>query len=466
MSVGEAMDLFDEASELLLSAKKVLVVSHYDADGLTAGAIASLTLDRENVPNRVFSVKKLDDDAVGKIANMRDEDEIVWFVDLGSGYVDILNDKLPSYVVSDHHEPVDVDPNGVHMNAHLMGYDGSTEISGAGMVYLLSKHISPDNKDLSAIAIVGAVGDMQDSTGKLVGKNREILEDGLEREVVTSYRDIRLFGRWSRPLVQFIAYSSNPPFPGLMGNEGACAEFLTGLGIPVKKGDKWIMYSDLSNEQKKELVSGLYMYGLENGIEEDTLKSMIGEVYELKNEKPGTLTKDAKDFATLLNACGRHGKMSVGIEVAKGDRKKYYTEAEQIVLNHRRSIRMALEWVSNNGITSMDHMYLLDAGDHIEDSIVGIVAGMLYTSGIIGSDKPIIALAVDENGNLKVSGRGNWPLIRHGLDLGKALKGLAKDMGFAGGGHNIAAGATVSPEKKDEFLKRLDKAIGEQLSES
>ena len=51
------------------------------------------------------------------------------------------------------------------MNPHLFDIDGSTEISGAGVVYLFCKALDGKNKDMAHIAIVGAIGDIQEDKG-------------------------------------------------------------------------------------------------------------------------------------------------------------------------------------------------------------------------------------------------------------------------------------------------------------
>ena len=63
------------------------------------------------------------------------------------------------------------------LNPHLEG-EGSDVASGAGCAYAVAKALDPKNTDLAAIAIVGAVGDVQDQEfRRLSGYNRTILED-------------------------------------------------------------------------------------------------------------------------------------------------------------------------------------------------------------------------------------------------------------------------------------------------
>ncbi len=453
------MHEFEKARELLNSGKDFLVVSHYDADGLTSGAIASLVLDRLGISHDVRPVKKLDEKTLDSLGDY----DAYWFVDLGSGQMDMIDSRFDFYMISDHHEPLEFQGRGIHMNAHLLGLDGTKEISGAGMVYLLARYLSKENLDLSAIAIIGAVGDMQDSTGRLIGRNREILEDGRVSGVLEVKTDLRLFGRHTRPLIQFLSYSTDPFLPGLTGNDAGCARFLENLGIKLKDGDIWRRYVDLSESEKKRLVDGLVVYGLDSGIDEKSLRAMIGEVYELSREPERDYTRDAKDFATLLNACGRHGEMDIGIAVAKGDRGKHYKKAVAILQRHRKALHDAIKWVVKNGVEDRGSFYLIDARGIIDEGIVGIVAGMVYNTGIVSRDKPIVALANDEEGGIKVSSRGNWDLVNRGLDLGEAMRKTTKEIGGVGGGHTIAAGATISKESKPEFLEKLGEIIKKQL---
>ena len=95
--------------------------------------------------------------------------------------------------------------------------------------------------------------------------------------------------------------------------------------------------------------------------------------------------------------------------------------------------------------------------------MVGIIAGMLYGS-VIDENKPIIALARNEDESIKISGRGTSSLIRRGLNLGLAFKDLGKEIeGTQGGGHAIAAGAKVPSEKINEVLEKLDEIFSSQI---
>ncbi len=70
---------------------------------------------------------------------------------------------------------------------------------------------------------------------------------------------------------------------------------------------------------------------------------------------------------------------------------------------------------------------------------------------------------VASKGKVKVSSRGTKYLVSKGLDLSSALKKSAEKFGGNGGGHAVAAGATVPMDKEEEFLKSVDEIVGLQL---
>ncbi len=54
-------------------------------------------------------------------------------------------------------------------------------------------------------------------------------------------------------------------------------------------------------------------------------------------------------------------------------------------------------------------------------------------------------------------------MVRSGLNLADAISKAAEKVGGVGGGHNVAAGATIPPEAKEEFLELMDALVGQQF---
>jgi len=459
---GELSKALQNAAELLKSKGDIAVIHHYDADGMASAGILGKALERAGKKPAYKAVKQLYSETFEEIRGLG---SFYLFADFGSSYLPELREAFDSeFLVLDHHQLKSQEKEN-HINPLLYGIDGGTEISGSGMCYLLARELG-DNKDLAALAIVGAVGDMQDYSGKLKGLNREILKDGVSAGVLSVREDLRLYGRISRPLVQYILFSNNPILPELTASEENCIAFLSDLGINLKTGSRWRSYIDLSENEKKKLVTALVLHLQKHGTPEWKIQCLFGEVYTLLKEFPKSPLRDAKEFATMLNATGRHGKAQIGRAVCLGDRAEQYEKALSLLLEHRRQLRNGIELMQSEGVSEMNSFYYFDAGNRIQDSLVGIVAGMLYGSGFISPNKPIIALARHKDKSIKVSARGTQDLVRAGLNLGLALKDVCAVLGekSEGGGHSVAAGCRIDESELKEFLSLLNKEIKKQLN--
>lgn len=448
-------------AECLAKEDDVIVVSHHDADGITACAIVVDLFRKLDKEVDFLVLKQLDSASVKKI---KDIGKKIVFTDMGSGQLTILKEnEIEDFYIIDHHPPEEEHRN--QLNPHPYGYDGGSDISGSGMAYLVAKALGHEGN--AHIAVVGAVGDMQDSEGKLQSLNRIILEDGIRQGTLKVKNDLRLFGRQSRPLTQMLAYSSEPVLPGLTGYEENCVAFLQGLDIELRRLDGSLKsYVDLTFEERKKLTSALYMLLLDNNVPEFVIQSMIGEVYTLLKEEKRTELRDGKEFATLLNACGRQQKPEIGVKICLGDRGESLRKARTILQEHRRMLREGIQYLKEVGTTKMTSFDYFDAQGAITENIIGVVAGMAYGAQILDPLKPILAFAEDsENPEyLKVSARANWNLVRRGIHLGNAMRECSKLCGGDGGGHDIAAGARILKEKRDEFLQCVDNTFRRQLS--
>jgi len=81
----------------------------------------------------------------------------------------------------------------------------------------------------------------------------------------------------------------------------------------------------------------------------------------------------------------------------------------------------------------------------------------------VSRDVPIVAFARRNDEETKVSGRGTGPLVSRGLDLSVVMREAARAAGGDGGGHDVAAGATIPAGNEAAFVEHADRVVGEQL---
>ncbi|MEM3783902.1 MAG: DHH family phosphoesterase [Candidatus Bathyarchaeia archaeon] len=461
-----------KAAETVLEAVRedslIHVFSHLDADGIAAAGIIGKALYRLDARFRVRITQWVDEKFVAEI--LEEKPQMVIFTDLGSDYANLLQQKASQIeiVVLDHHqlggEPA---KDFTCVNPHIYGIDGARDISSSGVAYFLAKTIDKVNMDLAPIAVVGALGDLQDKYDQrmLGGLNEKIVEDAKSQGLLTVEKDLVFFGRETRPIHKTLASTTNPFIPGISGEEDKSLAFLVSLDIKPKHGDKWRALRDLTEEEKKRLCSALAEYLLSKGLRYE-ISNLIGHVYTLNLEEPWTPLRDGREFAVLLNATGRMDKPSVGVAVCMGDRGSALEEANKILEDYRRTINKYLGWIMEKPerIREMENIYVVYGEDFIDDKVIGAISSILSTS-LPNPEKPLIAYAdVKEEGLVKVSARTIDAVTYKGVNLGEIMQTAAEKCLGKGGGHNIAAGAQIPISNVDAFIKLVNELVGRQLA--
>jgi len=467
--IEEAERAAERVRELIDEGRSFMIFCHNDADGLSSGAIASIMFLREGARFLTRSVGGIDD--ILEVLKDLSGDFIPVFTDIGSGYLDeiakVVGDS-PA-IILDHHEPVgEASKNIIQVNPHLYGINGADEISGAGVTYLVAKALNEENVSYSPIAVVGALGDLQDRVDgrSLHGLNELIVKDSIDAGLMRVEEDLLFYGRSYKPIHIALASTTNPFIPGISGDESRAYSFLMDVGIKVKEGDRWKVLAELDEDEKKKLYNGLMKHLASLGLPPSLAKGIIGKVYELVKEEPWTYLRDAREFASLLNACGKTGNEWVGIAVAMGNRAELLEKAQKLLEDYRVKLARAIEYaMRDESRQELKHTIVIDGGDVIDHKLISSVASMISSTGILGENKILVAMASAE-GSIKVSARASKKLIKMGLDLGEILKEAARIVGGRGGGHDIAAGAEIPKMKKTLFVLEVDRITGEMLGDS
>ncbi len=465
-----AADISKKLKAWIKSGYKIRVTSHLDADGLSAAGIIGKALVREGANFQIRIIRQLEKEFVLDLKN--ESSKYLIFSDLGAGQLDLLKEHLieKEIIILDHHKPVDPDyENLIHLNPHHFEIDGTDQVSGAGVAYFCMKALNPKNTDLAPLAIVGAIGDRQDKGefNSLIGLNRDIIKDAEDTGFISEIKDLKIFGRETRPIHLALKYNTEPFFPGISGDEDGCLRFLISIKIPIKKGTEFRTISELSDDEKRTLVSELIKYGISNGISKEEAQAIIGITYVLLKEKKGSYLRDVNEFSSLLNSCGRLEKSGLGVAICMGDREIALSEAEENLSLYRRKIAEQLSWFEEKKpVNERDFIYSFHGGDLIDENMIGTITSITASSSMIEGNKPLIGLAFSDNNMSKISARGNPKLIKKGLDLGIAIREALEELNIEteGGGHNIAAGARIPTKLEEEFLNVLNEKVKSQLS--
>lgn len=439
------------------------LISHMDSDGISAAAIISKALDRLEVEHRAKFVRMLYPEVVENL----EVGKLTIFTDLGSSQLSNLREKFEGrdVVIADHHEPEKAKGwrRLIHFNAHGEGLDGAQEISGAGMAYLIARKLDPKNKDLAALAIVGAIGDVQDAWGELRGHNRTIAQDGMDAKTIDRGKDLLLYGRHTRPIFRALETFNDPRIPGVSNSTEGCVSMLKDLDIPYKSGNGYRRVIDLEGEEKQRLASELITRAMTNVPDElvDYVPGLIiGEVYTLLNEGEGSILRGADEFSTCINSTARHEQPLIGLEVAKGDRDVYYRTMRKLLKYHKRCIADGMSYIDGEGLRKGPKgvVQYFDATDQIKETFVGTVANLALGHEKSDPYKPIVGF-VRRNGSVKVSARCSKLLFLKGINIASAIRDAANSVGGEGGGHAVAGGAQIDVEKIPDFIEEFENRL-------
>jgi len=439
-------NLAENAAQQIRSNKqhtRFRIISHYDADGITSAAIMCHALFRQGFDVHTTLMRNPFTKGLERLK--QEKNDFIIFTDLGSGQIPMIEPLSARIIIIDHHQvrTTETPDHILQINANLCDINGNNEACGATLTYAVAKMLSEKNKDLLAFALAGATGDKQ-YIGGFRGFNKQLLDEALEKKIVTPIIGLKLP---NEPLIDALYFSIDPFYPGLTGRKDAIQAFLEEISLDAHK-----TYQQINTEEKTKLHSMLMIRLIEQGCQPNIIDTVIRERYESQ------LTNgELESFADVLDSCGKGGHRELGLATCLGDTNAY-TNAQGLEKEYKQQILDELLVLERDGVketSSFRYFYTTHS------SLGGVIGGILINF-ILDKEKPLLSISKKPD-ELHVSARGNQYLVDKGLDLGAALQQAATSFNGQGGGHKIAAGATVSSTIEKEFIEQVDTIISTQL---
>jgi RecJ-like exonuclease len=439
---------------------EVSIITHLDADGIIAGSIMAMALRRMGAR---YSVRAVSDMNSSVVENMKaDGRDFYVITDLGGGWASNLRKALDNkWVIIDHHEITEeeilTDDEAQILNPWKFGIDGGREVSAGGMAYMVASTLDLKNRDLSAIAVVSAVADRQDQGDKrsFFGLNAEILKTAQSLGLVSVDIDIILAGRETRTPHEALAYTLFHYIDGLTWNSEACYVLLKNAGIKLKdNGGRWRVLAEFSQEEKSAIVEAVakFVGSSDKRLSEMLLDDLIGYVYTLAREDKRSLLRDAREFSTMLNACGRIGRAGVGIALCMGDRNTALSTGEEIMSTYKMTLRNNISTIfSEKWRLADDGKTTFVNGDGIlEEAMLGAVSSLLSRSPSFRG-RVLFVRTLTKDGTYKFSSR-KCLHCKSQANLGVIMRQCSKALNGAGGGHSAAAGCSIPSSALEDFI--------------
>ncbi len=410
--------------ELLEEGDFFRILTHYDVDGIcSAGIVASYLLSKGKKFHVSF-FRNADREELLKIAN---EEEYVIFTDLGSS---LIGDLKGNVLILDHHKPPRDSDEVVHINPHLFGYDGAIEATATTMAYLIA-----DDKKYAPFFLAGLLGDKQyiPGTGP-IGLNREIIE---KLRISVDF-DFPFYGSVSDALF----YSVEPFFPGISGNRDNIEKILEKLGIEATKN-----VSELNDEEKIEMGSYLSLNLIKNSKVPEAGKFIVDLDFKVNGLSVRYLTE-------LLDSACRTDNQGVALAYILGERTAF-EKMEVMRRDYRGEVINEMYAMLENIVEEEHVQYFYSKSSYLASTTATI--GTLYLL-----DPKKVTLAMHMDSQTTISARIHRSMM-HVVDLGKIMHKVAEELGGHGGGHSVAAGASIPRGTEEEFVKRVNQEVAKVL---
>ncbi len=457
-TLDESLSFFkDKISDCIKSKKSISVTTHIDCDGLTSGSIITKALIRAGARCTVRTSKEFSKKVIDSLK--KDSRDFHVIIDLAGGFANNLDESLgENWIVLDHHQISEKEhDNQKVINAWKYGIDGGTEICAGGMAYLAAMALDDKNSDLSAIAVVSALGDRQDQGERksFIGKNYEIANTAKEEGLVDIDLDLLLVGRETRPLPDALAFTSQPFIEGLTWNRDACLSLLNSSGIQLKDGGRWRVPAELNDDEKRSVIETISKFTSGKNATE-IMSELIGYTYTFPREDKRSFLRDGREFSTMLNSCGRISRAGVGIAVCMGDRNKILREGETILTDYRKMIREYMNVLTNERwrVSESKTCVMVNGEGIVPEMMTGTISSLIAGSPK-NAGKIVILRTGGEENTIKFSSRKSFG-CKSEINLSELMRMGAEKFDGVGGGHNAAAGAKITKDKLDGFLDYLE----------
>jgi RecJ-like exonuclease len=440
-------DLVRDARRLLDIVKAqdfVRVIGHYDADGISSASVISMALKRLDVPFQTRILPNLSHEDAK--LHVEGAESCVILTDLGSSTIEVLDAmrKYPIITIDHHAPPANARTDHVlQLNAHQYKLDGATEVSSSMLALAIAITWDEKNWDLIRPALMGAIGDKQVVIPPS-GLNRYLIEEAKTRGLVEERIELSLD---PGPMEDSLTYAIDPHFPSITDRTSAAA-FLEKAGIPPK-----VRFSELNRSDRRKLTSLVLLDMASAGSEPEGIRTAVRRrfVYASDGSYADHLTR-------LIDSSGRSGMTGTAVALACGSKAARET-AESIAMEFKKKVHEGTIYLKSKGIAEMQYLHHFRWDD---PTVTGMLAE-ISTLYLGRHTKPVFGSAVSGQ-SVKVSSRTTRTLVAKGVDLNEACRGSAESCGGKGGGHNIAAGATIPLSALDQFLAGANKIIGEQLA--
>lgn len=457
-----AKELATDLKSQLIGDVRVRVLTHTDTDGISSGNILARCLNYYDIPFHISFTHPLSDDELKEVAG--EGYDIFFFLDQGTGQISgieryLINEGYKA-VVLDHHPGEVPDISGLfHLNPHDHGLNGAKDVSASGVVYSVVKEMDDRFAPLSEIALIGAIGDRQESPLGFAGVNEEICKQAINDNILKVKEGLKLVPRISK-IYECLKSSIKPYLLGISGSEESARKLIERTELD---SDMILAEIDLEYEEKlKDAILNEVKFDSDSSFRHalwgPIYKSTVGQTAGPRN---------IHECVAMLDACEKLGKPEIGFATLFGDDTSRDKALEMLGKYQGRMLNI-LNWFASqrDRFKITPQMKYIYAGNELESKMIGEALSLSIESGLIQADRPVLGIVDSGEDELKISARAISDCTERGPHIGNVLSRVSREVGGSGGGHDVAAAARIPKARKEEFITKMSKFLEDEMIES
>jgi hypothetical protein len=155
--------------------RRVQILHHNDADGLSSGAVLTRAFERKGFDVHRVCLEKPYPAVLAKVFD--NKERLIVLTDFAGRIAPLISDLNRGrnlVLILDHHKAEKPNDDRVHLlDPEIFGLRGDRDITASTTCYVFACTLDPANQDLAYIATIGAVGDRFFVDGRLAGPNRD-----------------------------------------------------------------------------------------------------------------------------------------------------------------------------------------------------------------------------------------------------------------------------------------------------
>lgn len=439
---------FTKARELLLAHPgRWHVIYHYDGDGIASASSILRGLLRLGYGVQASPLVGVERGRMAELLQGHPGPTLI--VDTGASWLDLYPAHGAPVIVLDHHKypgaptPPSLPAHVAFVNPLDWGVDGMVELCAGTLSWLFTVFLDPRNWDNAPWGLSGAIADRQHQEG-FRGLTRTLVAEATARSLLVEQPRPPLYGA---TVGEAVTHSVDPYLRGLSGRPEEVRSFLSMMGMDARRP-----FGELGESELKRLTAALHQRLAAQGTRPE-----FCDILTLPSYFVPALGTTALELSILQNATGRVGEPGVGIALALGDRRAW-ERAREAEHAWRTGVMAGLRRIEDEGVHTMEALQWFESPD---TTLAGTQAG-LAMNYLLDPRRPVFVASQLEHAT-KVSGRGTLHLVGQGLDLSLTCRTAAASVGGEGGGHRVAAGATLPPGAWQAFLTEANRLIASQL---